>query len=261
MSIEIPSLLDTNLFWPATIVFLLSFIFYIYKFLNTRNMTQNLNTEHFANQRPSSNLDRNIQNNSNENNNRVINNNFNTEDDFTNKILIFFQSTHNNLKEPFNIKLDNSFKEELVHNIYKKLKIDKNKHKVVIIHRGKKIDESTIIKNIEGLEPNSVIHLFVTELILNSNDAQMPNSSHNEYSNSNENSNNDNINESVNINTIKAHAFILIIVSFLIYQIKNEQDLIPKAAINIFFVIVAFWWSQLSYMISKLIINKKINYN
>jgi hypothetical protein len=258
MSIVDSSFLDFNLFWPATSLFLLSFLYYIYKFVNTRNIIQNLNVGNVSNQQShsTSSYERINQSNINENS-RIINDDSGQYEENI-KIKTFFQSSHNNLKESFDLIVHNTFKEALSNNIYSKLKIDVNRHKVVIIYRGKKIDENTIIKNLEGLQPNTVIHLFVTEKALNNTENEIP-IINNDNANINESSSN--INNSVNINTIKAHSFILLIVCFFIYQIKGEQDLIPKAALNLLFLIIAFWWTQLSYMISKIIINRNINFN
>lgn len=234
------NLTSINILHTSIIFFILGLIYYFIKFNNIRrNMPTNTNTNtNFA-----------------ENNHR--NNNYNEEE--TNRsVNIKFKSSHNSLSVDVSVDKNSQIGDFLKSNIYSSLDISHMMMNVTIIFRGRRVNENQTFSQLAGIDNGSIINLFVTYKEGNQSNNQSQSTSQNQNHGDNYNMN-DNLNY-IHINTLKTNGYILIIICFVIFHIKDENEVISTKTKIILYSIILFWWIQLSYIISKLIVFKSIKY-
>lgn len=245
---------NPDMIWPTAILFACSLLYYMYKFISLRqNRNVIIQQAEQSSQRtsePERNINPNVEPNQNE-----LNSN---PQERPSTIKLIFKTTNTSNDVSVDVDINLNFESVFTLLLKSKLKVSLETHKVMFIFRGRQINHNLSVKDVEGLENGSTIHLFITvKAAPSSNEASSSNRSN---SSENQESAGNSGNNSVYYSTIKVHAFIAVIFFFFVKEHKSDKELLRPSALLLLQLLFAIWIIQLSHMIAKLYVYREIIY-
>jgi len=248
--------------WDAgvytAIFFLFGLFYYIYKFHNFQNI---INNGVFRR-----NTSENSQNNNNNNNNQDNQNNQNNSNDNNANTGSSDPIQENYLKINF---LIGGNKDKETHIIHKELPLrnfiqmhltryyNTDFQSVYLIYQGIRLDISKSLGNYPRIKNDAIIHCFITSLHSNSENRRNRGSDNN----SNFTSNLEYDDNVVQLQSIILHSCFFLVGILLLFVNKKHPEIFSESSKYVFAFIYAIWLNQLTKVIAKFIIFRRINWN
>lgn len=259
---------DWNTAFYTALFFLIGLIYYIYKFYNFRNLINNgvyrnrgnnnaNNTTNNTNNTNNTNADNtNTTNRNNQNSNSDNNNNNEIPDtEQENYIRINFLIAGNRDKETHNIHKEIPLRTFIQMHLSRFFNTDYQS--VYLIYQGIRLDISKPLSYYPQIKNDVIIHFFITSLHSNSENSRNRDAGRENNFTSNLEYD-DNV---VQLQSIIFHFCFFMIGVFLLFVYKKHPGLFSRSTKYIFGFIYVVWLNQLSKVLAKYMIFRRINWN
>jgi hypothetical protein len=235
--------------------FLIGLIYYIYKFYNFRNLINNgvyrRNTENNNND---NNNNQSGENNSNQSNTNNNSNNI-PDSEQENYLRINFLIAGNRDRETHTIHKDLPLRTFIQMHLSRYFNTDYQS--VYLIYQGIRLDISKSLSFYPQIKNDVIIHFFITSLHSNSENSR----NRERERNMNFTSNLEFDDNTVQLQSIVLHSCFFMIGFLLLFVYKKHPELFSRSSRYIFGFIYIIWLNQLSKVLAKYIIFRRINWN